>query len=235
MLNRDVEGAAAAHQRLLADVDGLDPASHDLDPSRPTALAGWTVGHLLTHIARQADSVVRMLDGVSQYEGGAQGRSAEIEAGATRERHALITDVRMSIWRLESRWAAHENWEAPAILVSGAVVACHELPFRRWREVAIQALVNGTQLAINDRTQLRATFMIWRSAITLGLLSIGGSIGWTLAMTLENAAKVRTLGQVELLIAFAIARISLGERHSTRDYAATALVSAGIVIVAVLG
>lgn len=101
--------------------------------------------------------------------------------------------------------------------------------------LTIQALVNGTQLAINDRTQLRATFMIWRSAISLGFLSIGGSIGWTLAMTLENAAKVRTLGQVELLIAFAIARISLGERHSTRDYVATAFVSAGIVIVAVLG
>jgi drug/metabolite transporter (DMT)-like permease len=37
------------------------------------------------------------------------------------------------------------------------------------------------------------------------------------------------------LIAFAIARVSLGERHGLRDYAATALVSVGIVVVAVLG
>lgn len=178
MLNRDVEGAAAAHQRLLADVDGLDPASHDLDPSRPTALAGWTVGHLLTHIARQADSVVRMLDGVSQYEGGAQGRSAEIEAGATRERHALITDVRMSIWRLESRWAAHENWEAPAILVSGAVVACHELPFRRWREVAIHHVDLGIGMGFEDlpseylRRELRLMEMLWNSRQPMGLTGL---------------------------------------------------------------
>lgn len=178
MLNRDVEGAAAAHQRLLADVDGSDPASHDLDPSRPTALAGWTVGHLLTHIARQADSVVRMLDGVSQYEGGAQGRSAEIEAGATRERHALITDVRMSIWRLESRWAAHENWEAPAILVSGAVVACHELPFRRWREVAIHHVDLGIGMGFEDlpseylRRELRLMEMLWNSRQPMGLTGL---------------------------------------------------------------
>jgi drug/metabolite transporter (DMT)-like permease len=101
--------------------------------------------------------------------------------------------------------------------------------------LTIQAVVNGTQLAISNPAQLRATFGIWRSAAVLGVLSIGGSIGWTLAMTLENAAKVRTLGQVELLIAFAIARVSLGERHGLRDYAATALVSVGIVVVAVLG
>jgi maleylpyruvate isomerase len=178
MLNRDVEGAAAAHQRLLADLDGSDPASQDLDPSRPTALAGWTVGHLLTHIARQADSVVRMLDGVSQYEGGAQGRSAEIEAGATRERHALITDVRMSLWRLESRWAAHENWEAPATLVSGAVVACHELPFRRWREVSVHHVDLGIGMGFEDlpseylRRELRLMEMLWNSRQPMGLTGL---------------------------------------------------------------
>jgi drug/metabolite transporter (DMT)-like permease len=101
--------------------------------------------------------------------------------------------------------------------------------------LTIQMLVNGIQLGTQARGELFATLRIWRSAVPLGLLSIGGSIGWTMAMTLENAAKVRTLGQVELLIAFAIARISLGERHSPRDYAATALVSFGIVIVAVAG
>jgi drug/metabolite transporter (DMT)-like permease len=101
--------------------------------------------------------------------------------------------------------------------------------------LTLQAVINGVHLAIRDKAQLIATFGIWRTAIPLGLLSIGGTIGWTLAMTLENAAKVRTLGQVELLIAFAISRISLGERHSLSDYAATALVSSGIVMVALLG
>jgi drug/metabolite transporter (DMT)-like permease len=101
--------------------------------------------------------------------------------------------------------------------------------------LTIQMLINGIQLGAQDRGELIATLRIWRSAVPLGLFSMGGTIGWTLAMTLENAAKVRTLGQVELLIAFAIAHISLGERHTYRDYLATALVSLGIVIVAVAG
>lgn len=101
--------------------------------------------------------------------------------------------------------------------------------------LTIQAVVNGLHLGMSDRSQLRATVRLWRSAALLGLLSIGGSIGWTLAMTLENAAKVRTLGQVELLIAFVIARRSLGERHSRTEVLATASVSGGIVIVALFG
>jgi drug/metabolite transporter (DMT)-like permease len=101
--------------------------------------------------------------------------------------------------------------------------------------LTIQTLINGSQLGLRHREELFATLRIWRTAIPIGVFSIGGTIGWTLAMTLENAAKVRTLGQAELLIAFAIAHFSLGERHTSRDYAATALVSIGIVIVAVFG
>jgi drug/metabolite transporter (DMT)-like permease len=53
--------------------------------------------------------------------------------------------------------------------------------------------------------------------------------------TLESAAKVRTLGQVELVIAFAIAHVTLGERHGRGDVAASALVLAGVVLVTALG
>jgi drug/metabolite transporter (DMT)-like permease len=69
----------------------------------------------------------------------------------------------------------------------------------------------------------------------VGLFSLLGSIGWAWAFTLESAAKVRTLGQVELVIAFAIAHITLGERHGRGDYLASGTVLAGVVIVTVLG
>jgi maleylpyruvate isomerase len=178
LLNRDVEGAATAHQRLLADLDEAVSAGVDLAPTRPTALEGWSVGHLLTHIARHADSVVRMLDGLSQYEGGAQGRTEQIEAGADRDLDALVTDVRMSIWRLETRWAAHEDWEASATVVSGAVVACHELPFRRWREVAIHHVDLGIGYRFEDldreylRRELRLMEMLWKARQPMGLTGL---------------------------------------------------------------
>jgi maleylpyruvate isomerase len=181
VLNRDVEGAASAHQRLLADLDGSDRVggtAADLDPRRPTALAGWTVGHLLTHIARHADSVVRMLNGLSQYEGDAAGRVAQIEEGAQRDLEDLIADVRMSVWRLESRWASHQDWEATATVVSGAVVACYDLPFRRWREVAIHHVDLGIGYRFEDleseylRRELRVMEMLWNARQPMGMTGL---------------------------------------------------------------
>ena len=67
------------------------------------------------------------------------------------------------------------------------------------------------------------------------MFSLLGSIGWAWAFTLESAAKVRTLGQVELIIAFAIAHVTLGERHTRGDYLAGATVLIGVALVAALG
>lgn len=67
------------------------------------------------------------------------------------------------------------------------------------------------------------------------MLSLCGSACWALAVTLTNAAKVRTLGQVEVVIAFAISVWWLHERHTRTEYAASALVVVGVVLVAALG
>lgn len=69
----------------------------------------------------------------------------------------------------------------------------------------------------------------------MGLFSLLGSIGWAWAFTLESAAKVRALGQVELIIAFAIAHVTLGERHRRAEYLAAATVLTGVVTVTLLG
>jgi drug/metabolite transporter (DMT)-like permease len=98
-----------------------------------------------------------------------------------------------------------------------------------------QTIINGTQLALGDRAQLATTLRLWRPELPVGLLSVAGSLGWALAVTLENAAKVRTLGQVELLLVFAISWLRLGERHARSEYAASALVVAGVVIVTTFG
>jgi drug/metabolite transporter (DMT)-like permease len=101
--------------------------------------------------------------------------------------------------------------------------------------LGIQTLVNGGQLAITDRTELTNVGRAWRSALPVGVLSLCGSIGWAVAVTLTNAAKVRTLGQVEIVIAFAISAWVLHEEHSRAEYAASALVLVGVVGVVVFG
>ena len=76
--------------------------------------------------------------------------------------------------------------------------------------------------ARRSAVELPKALRAWRPAVWVGLFSVLGSMGWAWAITLENAAKVRTLGQVELIMAFAIAHVKLGERHTRHDYAASA-------------
>jgi len=55
MPHAEIEGCKLAHQRLrsvLADVD-------DTDIGQPSNLPGWSVGHVLTHLARNAEAVSR--------------------------------------------------------------------------------------------------------------------------------------------------------------------------------
>ena len=107
-------------------------------------LPGWSVGHVLTHLARNAESHVRMLEGaargeiLTQYAGGAEGRNADIEAGADRSSTELIADVRATIYQLESVWAhtSAQGWQGRGISLMGELPMI-DLVFRRWRETEI--------------------------------------------------------------------------------------------------
>ena len=101
--------------------------------------------------------------------------------------------------------------------------------------LTIQTAVNTVGFAVIDPGSLPKALRAWRPAVYVGLFSLLGSIGWAWALTLENAAKVRTLGQVELVIAFAIAYVRLGERHGRSDYVGSALVLAGVLMVTLFG
>ncbi len=137
----DIAGATAAHARLLDQLTRLT----DADVGRPSLLPGWTVGHLLTHLARNADSHVRMLEGAAagqereQYHGGAATRNAAIEAGAARTAAELVDDVRHASDRLERLWPTLPDhaWEGHGVNTEGGRRPCALLPFHRWREVEV--------------------------------------------------------------------------------------------------
>ncbi len=138
-LDADIAGCAAAHQRLLNTLEVLDEHA----PRRPSLLPGWTVAHVLTHLARNADSFTHVIQNaggepVMQYPGGLAQRNGDIEAGAGRSAAELVADVRGSIWRLEQAWAVTDAtvWGATAAGSRGEFPVA-ELPMRRWREVEV--------------------------------------------------------------------------------------------------
>lgn len=99
----------------------------------------------------------------------------------------------------------------------------------------VQSLINIAWFLAVEPAEIGTTMRAWRAALPVGVFSLLGSIGWAWAFTLESAAKVRTLGQIELIIAFGIGRVVLGERHERSDYLASGLVLIGVVVVTVLG
>jgi maleylpyruvate isomerase len=117
----------------------------------PSRLPGWTVGHLLTHLARNADSHRRRTEGaargqvVEQYPGGFEGRAAEIEAGARRPAAALRADVAHSAAALAAAWAAvpDDAWDRPTVDVAGRRRPLRDLVDRRWQEVEVHLVDLG--------------------------------------------------------------------------------------------
>jgi maleylpyruvate isomerase len=140
-LRRDLAGMRAAHAAVEARLSGLD----DAGARRPSRLPGWSVGHLVTHLARNADSVTRRLDGVArgrvvdQYVGGAAGRAAEIEEGSGRPAAELVDDLVAAHAHLDAAVGAlgEEAWEAPTRSVDGTLRPARDLPRGRWREVEV--------------------------------------------------------------------------------------------------
>jgi len=140
----DIARVAEAHTRFLEAIRGLS----DERARRPSLLPGWTVGHVLSHVARNADSHVRRTEAaargemVDQYEGGYAGREADIDAGAGRSAAELLDDVRRSAAAVDAAWRVvpADAWTARSRDASGRERPLFELPARRWQEVEVHVV-----------------------------------------------------------------------------------------------
>lgn len=136
-----LDGCRSAHRRLEALLDGLT----DEQARQPTALEGWTVGHLLTHLARNADSHRGMVEAarqgqmIPQYPGGPAQREGDIEAGYGRPVRDLVEDVREANRRLEEAWEAvtDEVWATGLGIRKWGPATIAYAVFLRWREVEV--------------------------------------------------------------------------------------------------
>ena len=85
-------------------------------------------------------------------------------------------------------------------------------------------------MAWREPGQLGAVLRSWRWASLAGFAGAVSSIGWFTAMTLQNVAYVRALGQIELVFTFAAGLFIFKERSTRLEVAGILLVVAGILI-----
>jgi len=95
----------------------------------------------------------------------------------------------------------------------------------------IQIVLMAAYLAWRDKPQLGKVWFNWRSSVWVGIFSVLGSAGWALAMTLENAALVRAVGQIELVFTFIASHVVLKERPSSGEWFGSLLVVGGVVLI----
>lgn len=182
MLNEHVAGCAAAHQLLLSSLNNLT----DAECREPSMLPNWSRGHVLTHLARNADSHAHLLvaagsgEIADQYPGGIQVRNQAIEDGSNRTVDELINDLRTSIYSLEAEWAkaTPTTWQGEGRTARGAVIAMSDLVFLRWREVEVHHADLGREFGWQQwsdlyvRLELEKQVMTWRSRKPMGLTDL---------------------------------------------------------------
>lgn len=92
-----------------------------------------------------------------------------------------------------------------------------------------QMLGMGLWLHLRDRPQISAVWRARRVASWIGLLSLAGSFCWFFAFTLQNAALVKAVGQVELILSLLASRFFFSERSTARELLGIAVLSGSIV------
>jgi uncharacterized damage-inducible protein DinB len=146
-MTTDLEANAAAaialcqgaHARLLASAEGLA----DDQVRAPSRLPGWSVGHVLSHLARNAEGHARRLEAalagqdLPRYPGGSSQRDSEIAAGASKSAAELAADLAETSHRLEDVWArsAAAGWPHAelAATTAGRSRPARPAGYGRWR------------------------------------------------------------------------------------------------------
>jgi maleylpyruvate isomerase len=132
---------ATATHRLLGDTISVT----DEQWRAPSRLPEWSRGHVASHLARQADAIVRLTEwaktGVrNDMYASPEERSEQIEAGSGRSGLDLQIDLDESAGRLGQAFESLDaagGWDAEVEMRGGLRVPARLLPLARMLEVAI--------------------------------------------------------------------------------------------------
>ncbi|MBK6299318.1 MAG: EamA family transporter [Sphingomonadales bacterium] len=100
--------------------------------------------------------------------------------------------------------------------------------------LGLQALLQGTYVAVREREQLARIAQSWRVSGQVGLLAAMGSACWFTGFATAPVALVRAVGQVEVIFTLAFGRYYLREPLARSELTGLLTVAVGVVL-ALLG
>ncbi len=96
--------------------------------------------------------------------------------------------------------------------------------------VVIQTVIMGVYLLLREPDQLRAVVVHWRPSLSVGVAGALASIFWFSAFTLQNAAYVRALGQIELIFTVLASAVLFREKVRALELVGVLFIGGGILI-----
>ena len=208
---------AAGEQRLLLALSALDDATG----RAPSRLPGWSRGHLLTHLARNADGMCNLVGWastgvVSTMYASVESRAADIEAGSGRPAAELVADLAGAASRLASALAAMPPAADDVVVEIGpsrTPTRGAELALLRLREVEIHHVDLDLGYEPDDWSEgfvLRTLDQLAPRFRTGGQLPLAqlrdGATGRTWTVSEPGAADGELVGPARLLLAWLTGR-----------------------------
>jgi drug/metabolite transporter (DMT)-like permease len=96
--------------------------------------------------------------------------------------------------------------------------------------VFVQTLISLAMLVYQNAAELAIIVRKWRASVFVGFTSVLGSAGWFTAFTLERAAYVKTLGQMEFLLTLAISILYFKEVPNRTELLGMVILVSGVIL-----
>lgn len=160
----------------------------------------------------------------------------------------LSSPVQIGAWN----WRMMFNRAAGLGILSGALFAVSAVTYRgaslqldmadHWGRAGVTlAIVTSMQLTgmaiylfLRERGEISAVWQARRVAGWIGILSMAGSFCWFTAFTLQNAAYVKAVGQIELIFSLLVTVLFFKEKISLREWIGVAVLGMSVLGMVVL-
>lgn len=123
-------------------------------------------------------------------------------------------------------------YRAASLSLEGAGFMMSALVTLVWT-ISLQTLVMLVWILWRERGELARIAAAWKPALFVGATGATASFGWFMAMTLQQAAVVKALGQIEMLFTFAATVFFFREKITRLEVIGCALIVLGILVLLV--
>ncbi|MEM7288817.1 MAG: DMT family transporter [Pseudomonadota bacterium] len=101
--------------------------------------------------------------------------------------------------------------------------------------ITLQSMIMLAWIMVRERHQLKAILKAWKPALLVGFVGATASFGWFTAFTLQQAALVKVVAQIEMLFTFASSVFFFRETLNRPEIIGCLLITAGIIVLVLAG